>query len=324
MVYPQIHMRNCTKSTMAKRLFYILTMVLILATTSCESDLSLKLKDGGGRLVMFSFLTPDSVFSVHLSRSVSHSSVDDFERVYDGFIVVYQNGVRVDSFAYPFRDLWAKRPDIQIQEGDLFELRARDGRGNRVEGITTIPQAIEIEDLKYEIIQSADVDGAVRPFLLCTIIFTDPIHTKNFYQLIITETLSNGNGNTVQQVKYFKDDPVFYIRDQEGSLMGGIDFHGSFADHLRNGTTYELKVRLPEAYTKPVGAIEKRELNFMLLSHSQDYFDYLRSRVVAEYNYDLPIVDPIKIHSNVDGGLGLVGGISVASRKLVFIGNGYE
>lgn len=314
---------------MAKPVFTYQRLILALLVSmvffpGCEKDIHLELKEGGGRLVLFSFLVPDSVFSVHLSRSVGYSSIDDFERVYDGNVRVYQNGTLIDAFDYPFRDLWAQRELVQIRAGESYVVEAGDASGNVVSGSVTIPVAVPIQQLDTVRVLLPDDRGVLRSYIDCSIIFSDPVDEKNYYQLLMAEEFWDKNGTgtkySYQLVNFIKQDPVFYIRDQEGSLLGGIDFKGTFHDELFNGKQYNLKIRVPGTYVVQPELNQKRRLTFMLLSQSSDYFDYLRSRVVAEYNYEIPIVDPIKIHSNVEGGLGLVGGISVAADSLVFNG----
>lgn len=296
--------------------------MMVLTFAACEKDINLKLKEGGGRLVLFSFLTPDSVFSVHLSRSVSHSSIDDFERVYNGYIKIIQNGDKVDSFKYPFKELWAYRENLVVKTGDLFEIEAGDMDGNSITGSTLIPPVVKIDDLDTIRRLSPNINGGMGYFIDCYISFNDPPRERNYYQLILSEEIWDNNGGDIkysyQLINFIKDDPVFYIRDQEGSLLGGIDFKGTFPDELFDGTKKKLKVRIPASFVEKPESGRKRRLTFLLLSQTMDYFNYLRSRVVAEHNYELPIVDPIKIHTNVKGGLGLVGGISVARDSLVF------
>jgi hypothetical protein len=189
--------------------------------------------------------------------------------------------------------------------------------------------AVPLEKLDTTIRSFApDVNGVMTHFINCEITFTDPPEQDDYYQLLLAEEIWQKNAEGInysyQLVNFLKDDPVFYIRDMEGSLLGGIDFKGTFSDQLIKGLKYNLKLRIPITYVAKAVDGQKRRMVFMLVSQSLDYFDYLRSRVVAEYNYELPIVDPIKIHSNVSGGLGLVGGISIASDSLVFIGPGFE
>lgn len=294
-------------------------LFLWLMVGSCETDLRLELQEGGGQLVLFAFPTADSTLSVHLSKSVSHSSVDDFERIYDGYIAIYKNGARIDSFAWPFNKTWEQKPGLAIHEGDQIRIVGGNTEGLRVTGETTLPAAIAINTIFKT---PNTTNGAV----LFEVGFTDPAGINNFYQLIVTNETRDSLDRPIelQKINYSKTDEVFYIRDQEGSLLGGIDFLGSFSDYLIQGKTHRLQIGIPQIYLEMPGEKEKRIIRFHLLSLSESYYKYLRSRVVAEYNYDLPVVDPIKTHSNISGGLGLVGGISIATDSLVIIGNNYD
>ena len=305
-----------------KRIKNILLATLLILTGSCADDLTSDEDKKQGQLVLFAFLTPDSTFSVHLSRSVEYSSIDDFERIYDGYIVVERNNIKVDSFSYPFRNLWAERSDITVRQNDVFNIKAGDSGGN-ISGSVAIPQAVPIERIDTSRVNALDMQGVMQKYLECDIIFTDPLQSENFYQLVLSEEIwdeSNGSLKySRQQINYLKSDSVFYIKDKEGSLLAGIDFKGTFSDYKINGHTYPLKIRIPAWYAETPAENQKRRITFMLLSQTSDYFKYLQNRIIAEYNYDLPIIDPVKIHSNIDGGLGLIGGISVACDSLVFI-----
>ena len=305
-----------------KKIKNILPAILLILSASCADDSSLEEDKKQGQLVLFAFLTPDSVFSVHLSRSVEYSSIDDFERIYDGYVVVERNNIQVDSFSFPFRNLWAERGNIAVRQNDEFNIKAGDSDGNMVSGRTVIPPAVPIEQIDTYNVYAPDMQGVTQKYLECVITFTDPPQNENFYQLVIYEEIWDESGGSLnysrQQINYLKNDSVFYIKDKEGSLLAGIDFKGTFSDYKINGHTYPLKIRIPARYAEMPAENRKRRVTFMLLSHTADYFKYLQNRIIAEYNYDLPIIDPVKIHSNIDGGLGLIGGISVACDSLVF------
>src|SRR5690554_2556344 len=157
-------------------------LLLILGTfSSCESDLHLQLKEGGGQLVLFAFPTADSTLSLHLSRSVNHSSLDDFERIYDGYLALYRNGARVDSFAWPYKETWAQRTGLPVREGDVWTIRGGDSKGQRISATTTMPQAVAIEGLDSIGRGSKNGDS----FIQYELIFTDPPEIDNYYQLLI-------------------------------------------------------------------------------------------------------------------------------------------
>lgn len=298
---------------------FILTM---LSLASCESDVKLEIPSGGGQLVVFSFLCADSTMKVHLSKSVSHSSVDDFERVYDGYVIVKLNGMELDSVAFPFDKTYLELPSVAVRQGDRFEIEGGTLSGLRAEGHTRIPYAPQL--IGVDSITETITDNILS--VNYEVEFADPRDEANYYQLVITSEVRDADNKIKEfyNVNFFKDDELFYIRDQEGSLLGGIDFLGSFSDYIITEERYRIKVRVPSFYLATPGENERRIVRFHLLSLSEDYYKYLRSRVVAEYSYDLPIVDPIKIHSNIIGGLGLVGGMTFASDSVVYIGNDYN
>ena len=300
-------------------------LALGLLALSCEKDLELELREEEGQLVLFSFLSPDSAFNVHLSKSVTHFSVDDFERIYEGNITVYKNDRIVDDFIFPFDQSWAFRDSIDVSEGDAFRVEAVDGDGQQISGETIVPASVPVSLTDTSTILIDQPGDSQREVLSCRLEISDPEGKNNFYQLLVLEEICSLNGLdticTRSNIDYPKNDSVFYVRAKEESLIGSVDFEGCFSDHLFDGEDYELNVHLPVEYASPPsGSSVTRKVQFVLVSHTRDYYNYLRSRVVAEYGYELPVIDPIRIDSNVKNGLGVVAGYSASSDSLVFNG----
>ncbi|WP_010664384.1 DUF4249 domain-containing protein [Marinilabilia salmonicolor] len=300
---------------------------MALLSFSCEKEIELEMEERGGRLVLYSFIAPDSVMQVHLSKSVSHLSVDDFERVYNGSVTIYQNNRIVDDFIFPFDRAWANRPEVNFEPGDSIMIEAADGSGERVSGKTVIPDAVPFLLSDTSTVLRNDSKNGEKWVLNCTLSISDPPAEKNYYQLIVFEQtcrIEEGGMDCEQEkINYDKNDPVFFVQGKEGSLIGEIDFDGCFSDTLFNGEHYNLKIDLPVEYaSEPEQNGASRKIFFLLLSHTRGFYDYYRSRVVAEYGYDLPIIDPIRIYNNVSGGLGLVTGYNVSPDSLVFDNGG--
>ena len=305
---------------MKKFLYIVVALALFV---SCEKSLEFRLEEKGGNLVMFAFLTPDSSFNVHLSKSVSHMSVDDFERIYDGNITVYRNGKIVDDFIFPFDKTWVCRDDVVISEGDTFRIEAYDSGGQNISAETLVPYAVPVSISDTATIEREQNGNGKTQMLQCKLKIPDRKGVSNYYQLLAFEEICVATtGDSVCQrteIDYSKTDPVFYVRDQEGSLIGGLDFGGCFSDHLFDGENYELTVYLPVQYANaPQSSGIYRKILFLLLSHTREYYDYYRSRSVAEYGYELPLLDPIRIYNNVEGGLGVVSAYSISADSLVF------
>lgn len=295
--------------------------------TSCEKDIELELQRKGGRLVLFSFLSPDSALNVHLSKTVSYFSVDDFERIYEGHIKIEKNDEIIDSFVFPFSETWTSRGELNFSEGDHVRVEGSDVDGEKVFGETIVPESVPFSLTPRDAysIKFLESDNGGEIFR-CKLNISDPAGIENYYQLIIFEDICIiSEGDTIcerSRVNFSKNDPVFYVRNQEGSLIGGLDFNGCFSDFLFDGDDYDLSLDLPAEYgTAPNNPGATRKLLFILISHTRDYFDYYRSRVVAEYGYDLPVIDPVRIYNNIEGGLGLVSAYSMRKDSLVFNGD---
>ena len=305
---------------------YIFAIAIFIMLYGCYKD-NYENNSNDKHLTLFSFLTTDSIFSVHLSKSVDYYSVDDFERVYDGVIMIEKNGEKVDSFDYDFRYMWDKRKNIKISSLDNFKITASDSKGKIVTGTTVIPQKVPISriDTSRVTIYSS---GFQRKYFECKILFQDPPDEDNYYQLVVTmdewTKTESSNLHSFQHLDFHKTDSVFFIKDQSGSVLSGIDFRGTFSDFRINGLNYPLKIRIPAYYFDNVASNQKKCINFILLSLTSNYFNYFRCRVIADYNYDLPVIDPIKISGNVDGGLGLIGGIAVTCDSLILKGKEFS
>jgi hypothetical protein len=243
--------------------------------------------------------------------------------VYDGIIVIEKNEEKVDSFDYPFRYMWAERRNIQIRQNDQFKITAYDSNGTSVTGTAIIPQKVPITQIDTSRI-TVYTSGVQRKYLECKILFQDPPDENNYYQLIVTmdewEKNENSSLYSFQYLDFHKTDSVFFIKDQSGSVLSGIDFRGTFSDYRINGLNYPLKIRIPTYFFDNISDNQKKRINFILLSITSDYFNYFRCRVIADYNQDLPIIDPIKIFGNIDDGLGLIGGIAATSDSLILKG----
>ncbi len=297
------------------------SLLFLLLTQSCESDTYLDIGKESNNLVLFSFPQTDSAFTIHASYSVPNNSFDDFERLYDGNIKIIKNGELVDSFQWPYKLTWSER-NITVKEGDIFEIELSN-QTTKAYGVTTIPFANKLISVK------SDSSKTNNEYHNCIVTFENSEETDNYYQLIITEESWVENDNRTlydfKFVNYKKDDKLFNIKDNEGLILGGIDFEGTFSDYLINKSLYPLEIRVPSIYFSEAKNNEKRVLTFHLLTLSKDYYDYVRSRIIFDYNQKIPIVTPlVKIHNNIIGGLGLVGGVAASSHSITFIGKDYN
>jgi len=305
-----------------KYLFAVLTMMFVtLLFSGCEKDIEIELKEEGNKTVLFSFIYPDSIFTLHFSKSVGVLSEDNYSLVKNGFFKLYKNDLYQGKYRFPDDTVTWHWRDFGFEPGDTVLLKAIDGERDTAIARTTIPVTIPVEKMDTVSSTYQGADGITYNVLKCNLNFIDPFFTDDYYQLeIIQERWEVIDGNETyyrEVVDYIKDDPVFYSRNQQGVLIEGIDFKGLFTDELINGY-YDLQCLVPDTYYKLYWFDKKIKLTFYLYHHTEEYYKYFRTKLISDYYNGVPIFEPVNVYSNVENGIGLVTGMSFAVDSLVF------
>ncbi|TAJ13738.1 DUF4249 domain-containing protein [Marinilabiliaceae bacterium JC017] len=300
----------------------IFCVTLLILFVGCEKDISLDIEDVDGKLVLYSFIFPDSSFSFHMSKSIGILSLENYKKVEDGWFSIYKNDQVQGTYFFPKDTIWGKWDYLKFHEGDTVYLEATDHFNDTANVATVIPRVVAME--KFDTISSVALtsDGIYEKGLDCKLVFSDPVNEKDFYQLVVVQERWEDVSGCVtyyqKSVDFISEDPVFYQRGQDGSLLEGADFEGLFNDYLINGKTYELKFRIPRSCYQLFWYDKKIKLSVYLYHITEDYYDYIRTKVLADFNTDMPVFEPVKIHSNVNNGIGLVTGLSFSNDSIIF------
>jgi len=305
------------------KFFVIVTTVLVMAFMQwgCEKDVELELKKEGNKKVLYSFIYPDSLFRLHYSKSVDVLSDANYNVVDNGRFKMYINGFYQGSYQFPADNVLGEWDDFRFRSGDTVRIKAMDDSEDTAFVETVIPLVVPIEKLDTVSSTYMGTDGILYDVLKCNLTFTDDPETDDFYQLMIIqerwEQIDGEEAYYVDTVDYIKDDPVFYSRNQEGALLEGIDFKGMFDDEIIKGK-YNLQCLVPSSYYKLYWFDKKIKLTFYLYHHTEDYYRYVRSKLISDYYNGIPVFEPVNVHSNVENGLGLVSGMSFYPDSLIF------
>lgn len=167
--------------------------------------------------------------------------------------------------------------------------------------------------------------------------FEDRGNEKNFYRIDLAVRYYYENGNTEEQSIYYNkkadfdqvhsngeyslvfttSDPTFNKSTSiEEEFLGSSEIspYFDFSDILFDGKTYGLnfstkifkyyRIDENDPYRSPV---VKRELLVNLHSISKDYYYYIRSYAAHENVNETIFTEPVQIHSNIKGGMGILG-----------------
>ncbi len=296
---------------------YSLILLFIILLVSCEKDIVIELNDQPDQLVMYSFICPDSALSLHFSKSQSILSVPSYKQVENARFRIIINGENQGTYILPADTVWSNWKEFSFEEGDYVVIEAFEREGDTIRVESYIPLSIPILKKDTSTVNYNYNEGGPEQFLKTKITFEDPANQKNYYQLhIIREGFGTIGGSAYYNravVDFEKEDPVFIQKDQSGSLLQGLNFQGLFSDELLNGNSYTINVNIPMDYLFFDYYEEKIKISIYLYHHTKDYYSYFRSTILSAgyegfYN-GLPIFDPVRIHNNVEGGLGLVSGM---------------
>jgi hypothetical protein len=307
-----------------KKIKYI--AILLLGLIACEKDIELAINTQADLMVMYAFVHPDSTLNLHFSKSQSILSLDNYKQVEKGRFRIFINDNFQGTYILPSDTTWSKWPEFDYNAGDKLNITAYELNGDTVKIESYIPNEIPILNLDTLTIRRNVADVGSSLMLKSFMTFQDPQGESNFYQLFVVRegfgTIGDQPYYTRKVIDYEKADEVFTQGSQSESLLPGLDFQGLFNDEKIGGIKYKLTFEIPKDNMLFDYYEEKIKITIYLYHHTADYYQYFRSIILSdgyEGFYDgLPVFDPIKIHTNVENGLGLVSGMNFDSDSLVF------
>ncbi len=301
---------------------YILLLFVLIA---CEKDIEIALNEQEDKLVMYAFAYPDSALNLHFSKSQSILSVPDYGQVEKGRFKLFINDEIQGTYIFPVDTVWSKWKEFSFSTGDKIKIEAFELNGDTIKVESYIPDIVSLTDLDTVTITRLSNEVGLIDMLRTRVSFEDP-GGSNYYQLHVVRegwgTAGDKPYYTRKTIVYEKNDPVFTQGEAGGSLLQGFDFQGLFTDGITNGLKYRLAFDIPRDNLFFDYYENKIKITIYLYHHTYDYYNYLRSKVLAA-GYDgfyegLPVLEPVRIHNNIENGLGLVSGMSFDADSLVF------
>ncbi len=335
------------------RHLYILLLSLLFA---CESVVEVDIPRQPAQLTANAFFTPDSVWTVALSKNRYILDNNQFEGLPQATVAVWQGEQLVTSLQYQGEDPFKghsiyRATDAYPQAGIPYTLRvdhpdfATLTASSQVPG--NAPQIIDVILDTLDVRQDDQLDTTEVAYGL-TLRLDDPPE-DNFYSLSLIIRWDgfgtvdvDGNGELllkeeVEPMLIRSDDPI--IDNTFDSYRGELLFKdGSF-----NGQQYALKTYVlfrlnSEIYTRVFNEGFVLEMNAYgsegnIIRQAGDtvgihtIYAILRTTTEAYYNYtytrDLqalvesnPFAQPVQVFDNIDNGLGVFAGYNQAEQKI--------
>lgn len=306
---------------MKKDLYIILVLLLAVLIQSCETtekidDFPLR----PSQLVLNCYFSPDSIWLVQLSHSLSVLDNADLRFVDSAKMYLFENGVLLDSIYEQDQNHFYLLNGHLPEEGNSYSLEVHaPGFESVVYAEDFIPTKVELNDVDIIIIDSFaipnsfyDDDNRIYAEGFFEISFSDPPEEENYYQMSIY---------SIDTIQEYYDTSIVYIRkhfirfsidDAASGVNEDRSSHILFGDEVFNGQNHKVRVNFDLWNAK---RDSEYYVEFVSLTRS----GYLYRYSVDRYQNSIgdPFSEPVLIYDNVENGYGIFSGYNI--YKYTFI-----
>jgi hypothetical protein len=302
--------------------FFILSTLLF----SCSKEIEFDGQDFEKKLVLNGLICPDSLITIHLSRTNTILS-DEIQVIENAIVSLYCNGKYIETLSY-FKNGIYKSQSVFPQPDSIYTITAEAEGYPIISSTDTIPR---IPGIIYGTHSSGNTfDEYGDPHHDYEITISDP-PKKNFYELFFIYQYSPNefrNDYTISfQIYPVIADPVL----RADSELDYWVFTYLFTDNFFNGTNYLMK-------NKFLAAGVQGKFTNQFVPTDYDKYAILRTTSLAYYNYrkswirhsnnqqignkiEEPLFmtligDPTPMYSNVEGGYGIFAAYNQTYYKL--------
>jgi hypothetical protein len=316
---------------------HIIITSIVVFLTSCEKVIDMDINKQDSKLVVISYLNPDSIFEVHLSKSISILDQDSVSLVRNANVFIYENNIKIDSL--PFNALYGtyKSNGKKPIAGNIYRIDASAEGYKDVSVECTIPvpvAIIKIDTFANETGYSSDYWGTFKIFNI-GITINDPGDVENFYIISIPMHIYPDTFYFSENWQFFgiKNALVEYASNSlllefwKASEDNGVNSNDSlyrqwvaqaaFSDQAFNGKNISFDLEI-------INNIEFDSIRYdvVLTSVNKDYIRFIASEALYK-DSEGPFTEKVQMYNNINGGFGIVLGSSSIVKSFTRYKNWY-
>lgn len=304
-----------------KHLLY--TLLLGVFLTSCYRKIDLDEYRTTPKMVINSVVSPDTVVMASITRTWFYPDKKPYVNLPHAHVELYINNQYIETMQWKTLNNPRNpdQPDTLFlsntipAEGDRIKIVASTPEYGTVTAEDIIPKKVPIKNASHTIKKGNGVyQGTISDYfeIYYEVTFDEFPEKNNYYLAKITQIKTGYYGYYETEIDYI--DPVFKEQDailDESMAFNGLEKRGGalFTDQSINGQTYTLQIK---ETTAELDETEQRIISIYSLSES--YFLYLLSlQKIAGSTLEgglgnIGLAEPLRVHSNVEGGTGILGG----------------
>lgn len=316
---------------------HVSILLFMLLFFGCETPVDVDIPEHQPVLVLNGALDPAKGWEIHVSHSVDLFNNQQISPISNARVEVWENKEMINVLAHTPIELGERydgasvaelngfyKSDLMLPElGKTYTIEVSAPGYDEVSVEASVPARVEVVDESF--MDSVAVDRFNFNAVIAeqNITIKDPPGEENYYMVRV--------GSVMQQV------PVFfsintsiqeaYLNDfgfSEEEVLLPLWDRIIFNDVFFEGETYELKVQLSSdaIFTGEDPLEEEIVVNEVLVElftvSKSFYLSEITKRAQRESDGN-PFVEAVPVYSNVENGLGAVGGVNVSFAKTVDI-----
>ncbi|MFO7615633.1 MAG: DUF4249 domain-containing protein [Bacteroidales bacterium] len=294
----------------------ILTALLVFSASSCEKIIDVDIPDRDRKIVINGLLIPDSAIRVNLTLSLSVLEPDEFVYLPDANVDLFRGSELLGRMGYDSAGYF-HLPGVRALEGAEYRITAISEGLTGAEATTQVPAPVAILALDTTKVL---LDYGQELFKM-TINFDDP-PGRNYYGISAELSYRFGRMEGVELPSGLITQPAYLSHLDPFLNEEGVNYRGGifFDDRLFDGNNKTIEVGLEEyafAFSDTVWVTVRLE------QIAPSYYFYALSSQAYYSAHSNPFSEPVRVYTNVDGGLGLFSSRSFSERKLLYLGKGY-
>lgn len=312
-----------------KHLSYFIIPVALAFLSSCYHEVDLdnyRDEESANLLTLNSIVNPDSTVSASATRTYFFSDKHNSRQTVEGLdMELWLNDEQKAEMRFnPATSLYES--SVRPKEGDKVEIRTAF-KGKAVTSSGIVPRKVGIESIDVERQGPMTIYYSNDYLFTYRIKFTDAPGEEKYY--FLQYDAADRRTDLTMGERDFTYEFVFrqLAKQVNANIPGWTPYSPNglpFSDRGIDGTTHTLVVK--EIVQDPAISIQSKQMHrkFLLYSISKDYYDYLVSIICNDSGeggihsgmIDLGIADPIRIHSNIAGGTGILGCYSLDTKEV--------
>jgi Domain of unknown function (DUF4249) len=277
-----------------KKFSYAFALLMTFLSLGCDQIVDIDLPEVKPQLVVNLIFNTDSIWMARVTLSQNLDEPYSPIAAPGTKVLIEENGQVIDSLRQIQGDTFVSAGNLKPVPGRTYTVRASAPGYADVAGTETVPFPIGPTAASWRDSTSIDQFGQVTGEFKFAI--DDPAGTHNYYMLSVV---------TRDTIIYWNQ---VYSQSQDPQLV----YNWRCSGHLIDDATFDGRSRefvLP-IYSYTNDPMVRRDYFFILNTITESLYLYLETSVDYDNASGNPFAEPVRVYSNMPGGMGIFGGYS--------------